>query len=56
MRRRTGMMLHAGLHGDLSLGLVPAVWTAHRTPGPELFSSAEEKKYSNRLLVNYLEE
>lgn len=41
----TRMMLHVRLHGDLGLGLMPAVWPAHKTPCPdELFSSAEEKK------------
>lgn len=39
------MKLHVGLHGDLDLGLMPAVWPARKSPCPdELFSSAEEKK------------
>lgn len=39
------MKLHVGLHGDLALGLVPAVWPAHKILCPdELFNSAESKK------------
>lgn len=39
------MKLHVGLHGDLGLGPVPAVWPAYKTLCPdELFSSAESKK------------
>lgn len=48
----TRTLVLACLHGDLGVGPVPAIWPAHKAPGPdELFSSAGEK-YSNRLLLS----